>query len=230
MAARNVGVQGPLRRCHRASGCLRAFAVQYGREMDLGLHQTAEVADDAILGPGTSVWHYAQIRERVVIGEKCVIGGGVYIGPEVTVGDNTKIQNRCLIYDPARIGSGVFIGPGVILTNDVYPRAVEPDMTLKRADDWSAEGVTIHDGASIGAGSVVLAGTTIGRWALIAAGSTVIEDVPAHAMVAGTPAKFKGWVGRTGRRLIRVSAIEFRCDDTNDRFRLIGTCLHVFDD
>ena len=198
--------------------------------MSVSVHGTADVADDVEVGAGTSIWHYAQIREGVVLGRDCVIGGGAYLGPGVTVGDATKIQNRCLIYDPAQIGSGVFIGPGAILTNDVYPRSVEPDMSPKRAGDWLAEGVTIEDGASVGAGSVVLAGVTIGRWALIAAGSTVIADVPSFAMVAGTPARFKCWVGRTGRRLESLPGDEYRCEETHDRFRLVGAGLELIDD
>ena len=192
------------------------------------IHETADVADSATIGSGTSVWHIAQIREDAVVGDDCVVGRGAYVGSGVSVGSRTKIQNYALVYEPARLGSGVFIGPAVVLTNDVYPRAVDPDLNLKRATDWNAAGVTIDDGAAIGARSVVLAGVSVGAWSLVAAGSVVIRDVPAHAMVAGNPAVHKGWVGRTGRRL-RQSGDGWLCDDTGDRFRLVDGVMQVLD-
>ena len=114
----------------------------------------------AQIGEGTRVWHHAQVREGAVLGDNCVIGRGAYIGPGVRVGANCKVQNYALVYDPARLGDGVFIGPAVVLTNDRYPRAVAPDGTLRRADDWEPVGVTIGDGASIGARSVCVAPVT----------------------------------------------------------------------
>lgn len=185
---------------------------------EMHIEESADVDQRSSIGTGSSVWHLAQIRENAVIGKSCTIGRAAYVGPGVTIGDGTKIQNLAMIYDPAIIGRGVFIGPGVVLTNDVYPRAVEPDFSPKRADDWDAEGVSIGDGASIGARSVVLAGIEIGQWALVAAGSTVIRNVAAYAMVAGTPAVRKGWVGRTGRALERRDEGIFVCPDTGDQF------------
>ena len=83
------------------------------------------------------------------------------------------MENFALVYEPARLGNGVFIGPAVVLTNDQYPRAVNPDLTLKDGSDWDAVGVTIGDGASIGAQSVCIAPVKIGAWALVAAGSVI---------------------------------------------------------
>lgn len=168
--------------------------------------ESADVDDRARIGAGSSVWHLAQVREDAVIGLNCVIGRAAYIGSGVTVGDNCKIQNHALVYEPARIADGVFIGPAVVLTNDAHPRAVNPDGTPKSSRDWQPVGVTICEGAAIGAGSVCVAPVTIGAWALVAAGSVVTKDVPDHALVAGVPARRIGWVGRSGFRLSNTEA------------------------
>lgn len=162
---------------------------------------SADVDDRAQIGEGSSVWHLAQVREHAVLGQDCVIGRGAYIGTGVHLGDNCKVQNYALVYEPAWLGDGVFIGPAAVLTNDTYPRAVTPDGHQKSASDWDPVGVTIGDGASIGARSVCVAPVTVGAWSLVAAGSVVVKDVPAHALVAGVPAKQIGWVGHVGQRL-----------------------------
>ena len=120
--------------------------------------ESADVSADASIGDGSSIWHLAQVRESAVLGENCVIGRGAYIGTGVRLGDNCKVQNYALVYEPAVLGHGVFIGPAVVLTNDTYPRAVNPDGSLKSAHDWEAVGVTIRDGASVGARGVRRAG------------------------------------------------------------------------
>lgn len=191
---------------------------------------TADVADDAKIGAGTSVWHLAQVRERAVIGEHCVIGRGAYIGTEVTLGDNCKVQNYALVYEPATLADGVFVGPGVVLTNDTYPRAVNPDGTPKSAHDWEPVGVDIATGASIGARAVCIAPVRIGAWSTVAAGSVVTRDVPDFALVAGVPARRIGWVGRSGRRLVEADGI-WSCPDTNARYvEREGVLMELNDD
>ena len=162
---------------------------------------SADVSDQAILGDGTKVWHLAQVREQANLGANCIVGRGAYVGTGVQIGENTKIQNYALVYEPAKLGKGVFIGPAVVLTNDTYPRSVSPDGSLKSAHDWKPVGVTIEDGASIGARAVCVAPLTVGRWATVAAGAVVTKDVPAFALMAGVPARRLGWVGKAGEPL-----------------------------
>ena len=183
------------------------------------VQDSADVAETVHLGDGTSVWHLAQVRVHASLGADCVVGRGAYIGSGVTMGDNCKVQNYALVYEPAVLGHGVFIGPAVVLTNDTYPRAVSVDGTLKSASDWDPVGVTIDDGAAIGARSVCVAPVRIGRWALVAAGSVVTKDVPDFALVAGVPAVRIGWVGRAGRRLEESGPGLWTCPETGERYR-----------
>jgi UDP-2-acetamido-3-amino-2,3-dideoxy-glucuronate N-acetyltransferase len=181
---------------------------------------TAQVAESATIGDGTSVWELAQIRENARLGTGCVIGRGAYVGTGVVMGDNVKLQNYALVYEPAELGDGVFIGPAAVLTNDEYPRSVDPEGNLKRADDWEAVGVKIGEGASIGARAVCVAPVRIGRWAMVAAGAVVTRDVPDFALMVGTPARQVGWVGRAGRRLEEVdSEGTWTCPKTGALYR-----------
>lgn len=184
---------------------------------------TADVDPRAVVGGGTRVWHLAQVREGARVGADCIIGRGAYVGPGTVVGDRCKVQNYALLYEPAVLEDGVFVGPAVVFTNDYYPRAVNPDGTLKTADDWHATGVTVRTGASIGARAVCVAPVTVGRWALVAAGSVVTADVPDFALVAGVPARRLRWVGRAGEPLEPVGpgesgATTWRCPRTGELY------------
>lgn len=167
------------------------------------IHPTADVAPEARIGAGTRIWHQAQVREGAVVGAHCNIGKGVYIDRDVVVGDRVKIQNRASLYRGVTVEDGVYIGPHVSFTNDRYPRAVNPDGAPKTDDDWSVEPTLVREGASIGAGAVVLPGVTIGRWAMIGAGAVVTRDVPDHALATGNPARVTGRVCVCGRPLAR---------------------------
>ncbi|HPU13527.1 MAG TPA: acyltransferase [Aeromicrobium sp.] len=188
---------------------------------------TAQVDDRAVLGDGTTVWELAQVRENATLGVQCIVGRGAYIGTGVQIGDRVKIQNHALVYEPAKIADGVFIGPAVVLTNDEFPRAVAPDGSLKSGADWTPVGVTIDEGASIGARSVCIAPVRIGAWALVAAGAVVTKDVPAHALVAGVPARRIAWVGRAGKPLVDRGNGTFECPETAETYREVDGRLEA---
>jgi acetyltransferase-like isoleucine patch superfamily enzyme len=158
------------------------------------VHPTAEVSPSAEIGPGTRIWHQAQVRERARIGANCIVSKGAYIDFEVQVGSNCKIQNGAFLYHGLTIEDGVFVGPGVIFTNDKLPRAINPDGSLKGTDDWVVGKTVVRRGASVGTGSIVLPGVTIGQFAMVAAGAVVSKDVPDYGLVLGVPARLIGFV------------------------------------
>ena len=179
---------------------------------------SADVDERATIGAGTTIWHLAQVREDAVVGAECTVGRGAYVGPGVRVGAGCKLQNYALVYEPAVLEDGVFVGPAAVLTNDLYPRAITPDGTVKTTDDWQSVGVTVRTGAAIGARAVCVAPVTIGRWATVAAGAVVTADVPDFALVVGVPARRIRWVGRAGVPLERTGPQSWRCPATGDEF------------
>lgn len=189
--------------------------------MTVRVAPSADVSTEATIGDGSSIWHLAQVREGARLGVNCVVGRGAYIGTGVQIGANVKIQNYALVYEPATVADGAFVGPAAVFTNDHFPRSVNPDGTLKSGADWEPVGVTVEEGASIGARAVCVAPVTIGRWAMVAAGATVVRDVPDFALVVGVPARRIGWVGRAGVPLER-SGGEWICPATGARYQQIS--------
>jgi acetyltransferase-like isoleucine patch superfamily enzyme len=167
------------------------------------------------------------VREGAIIGEECILGKGAYVDRDVRIGNRVKIENRASLFRGLTVEDGVFIGPHVCFTNDRYPRAVKPDGSSLSDSDWRVVPTKVLQGASIGAGAVVLPGVTIGRWALIGAGALVTHDVPDHALALGHPARVVGWVCRCGRPLAPGdSADEWICPMCHETYRLpTGTYL-----
>ncbi len=166
------------------------------------IHPTADVSDKAVIGPGTSIWHQCQVREDAYIGQNCILGKGVYVDFGVRIGNNVKIQNYVSIYHGVEIEDGVFVGPHVCFTNDNLPRAVNPDGSLKAADDWVLGRIVIKRGAALGANATILPKVVVGEWAMVGAGAVVTKDVPAHGLVVGNPARLIGFVCACGARLL----------------------------
>jgi UDP-2-acetamido-3-amino-2,3-dideoxy-glucuronate N-acetyltransferase len=164
------------------------------------VHPLARVEEDVEIGAGTSVWANAHLRRGARVGAQCVIGSDVTVDLGVVIGDRCKVQNAALLYSGLTLGDGVFVGPAVVFTNDRSPRAVTPGGEPRTAAQWQHGTIAVGDGASIGAGAIVVTGIRIGAWAMIGAGAVVARDVEAHALALGVPARAVGWVCACGAR------------------------------
>lgn len=165
------------------------------------VHPSAEVADGASIGTGSSIWHQAQVREGAVIGRDCVVGKGAYIDHGVRIGDRCKIQNGAYVFHGYDLEDGVFIGPGAMLLNDLKPRAINADGSQRAWGEWAVSRGLVQRGASIGGGAVLLPGVKVGRWAMVGAGSVVTHNVIEHGLVYGNPARMRGYVCDCGTKL-----------------------------
>lgn len=169
-------------------------------------HPTAVVEAGASVGAGTRVWHHGHVRDGAVVGAGCTLGKGVFVDSGAVVGDRTKIQNNVSVYAGVRLGDDVFVGPSAVFTNDRFPRAA--------STDWEVVPTVVGSGASIGAGAIIVCGTTIGPYAMVGAGAVVTRSVEPHELVLGNPARRAGWVCRCGRPASREHErpADLRCE------------------
>lgn len=159
---------------------------------DFFLHESSFVDDNVSIGSGTKIWHFCHIQSGAVIGESCSMGQNVNVSSNVRIGRGCKIQNNVSLYEGVELEDYVFCGPSCVFTNDLTPRAKYPKGRAAYLK------TLVKTGASIGANATVVCGHTIGEWALIGAGAVVTSDVPAHALMLGVPAVWRGWVCECG--------------------------------
>jgi UDP-2-acetamido-3-amino-2,3-dideoxy-glucuronate N-acetyltransferase len=147
------------------------------------------------VGPGTRVWAFAHILAGAKVGSDCNVCDHAYIETGAVVGNRVTVKNRVLIFAGVTVEDDVFLGPAMVFTNDLMPRAA-----IKKGPDEFLPTI-VRQGATIGANATIVCGITIGAHAFIGAGAVVVDDVPAHALVLGNPARFRGWSCTCGRRL-----------------------------
>ena len=160
------------------------------------INEHAVVDENVEIGEGTKVWHFTHIQSGARIGRKCVLGQNVNVGNNVSIGDYVKIQNNVSIYEGVTLEDYVFCGPSMVFTNILDPRCKYPQV----GSEYYVK-TLVKEGASLGANCTIVCGNTIGKNAMIGAGSVVTKDVPDYALVVGIPAKIVGWVSEAGRRL-----------------------------
>jgi len=180
------------------------------------VHATAEIAPGARIGDGTVIWQHCIVLDGARIGRQCKLAHNVFVEGGVTVGDRVTIKDNVALYSGVEIADDAFVAPNAVFTNVRRPRAFIP-----RKSEFLA--TKIGKGASVGANATIVCGVTIGDYALIGAGTVVIEDVAAHALVVGNPARQIGWVSRSGARLDD----NLKCPETGESYVLSGGGLSL---
>lgn len=183
-------------------------------------HSSAIIDDGAQIGEGSRIWHFVHVCAGARIGRGVSLGQNVFVGNKVIIGDRCKIQNNVSVYDNVTLEEGVFCGPSMVFTNVHNPRSL-----IERKDQYRT--TLVRRGATLGANCTIICGVTIGEFAFVAAGAVITRDVPAHALMAGVPARQTGWMSAFGERLdlpVEGSG-SVTCPHTGSLYRLDGSQL-----
>ena len=185
------------------------------KEINYYVNQHAIVDDNVEIGEGTKIWHFSHVQSGSKLGKKCVLGQNVNVGNDVTIGNFVKIQNNVSVYEGVTLEDYVFCGPSMVFTNILNPRSKYPQV----GKQYYIKTV-VKEGASLGANSTIVCGITIGRFAMVAAGSVVTKDVPDFALVKGNPARVKGWWSEAGKKLDFDKNGYAYCEKSNMKYKL----------
>jgi UDP-2-acetamido-3-amino-2,3-dideoxy-glucuronate N-acetyltransferase len=179
---------------------------------------SAVVDQPCTIGEGTYIWHFSHVMKNSTLGKKCNLGQNVHVASGVKVGDNVKIQNNVSLYTGVELEDDVFCGPSMVFTNVINPRS-----HVNRKNEYQR--TLVRRGASLGANSTIVCGTTIGEYAFVGAGAVVTKDIPNHALVVGCPAHQIGWMCRCGVRLA-IRNGKSQCESCGLTYELAGETLH----
>jgi len=164
------------------------------RDSSVFVHERGMCESDEV-GARTRIWAFAQVMQGARVGSDCNICGHSFVEGGAVLGDRVTVKNGVQVWDKVTVEDEVFLGPNSTFTNDFNPRAA----FSKAPDEFLP--TLIKRGSTIGANATVVCGVVIGAQAFIGAGSVVIRDVPAHALVVGNPARRTGWVCACGDKL-----------------------------
>jgi UDP-2-acetamido-3-amino-2,3-dideoxy-glucuronate N-acetyltransferase len=177
------------------------------------IHPTAIIDAGATIGEGAKIWHFTHVMGTANIGSSCVLGQNVFIGNKVRLGNRVKVQNNVSVYEGVHCEDDVFLGPSCVFTNILNPRSF-----IERKEAFKP--TLVRKGASIGANATIICGITIGKYALIGAGSVVTRDVPDFGLMVGNPARQKGWVSMLGHTLHFDSDGKATCPESGSIYQL----------
>lgn len=168
------------------------------------IHPTAIVEADVQIGVGTSVWDGVHIRRGAQIGRSCIVGEKTYVAYDVRIGDLCKLNACVYVCAGVEIDDGVMVAAHTVFTNDIAPRAADPDLRGLQTSAPTAATLRTHvgSGTSIGANCTIGPGLELGAFCMVGMGSTVTRNVPPHGLVVGNPARLVGAVCRCGHKVV----------------------------
>ena len=183
-------------------------------------HETAIIDEGCIIGNGSKIWHFSHLMEGAKIGKNCNIGQNVFIANDVVLGNNVKVQNNVSLYSGVQCEDDVFLGPSMVFTNVKNPRSA-----IVRKDEFKE--TIIRKGVTIGANATIVCGTSIGKFAFVAAGAVITKNVIDYALMKGVPAKQNGWISEFGEKLEFENDIA-TCKATKQQYKLEnGNCQKI---
>ncbi|MBF9223725.1 acyltransferase [Hymenobacter ruricola] len=182
---------------------------------DYYAHPTAVLDEGCQVGRGSRVWHFCHISAGADVGEDCNLGQNVFVADGVTLGRNVKVQNNVSLYGGVVCEDDVFLGPSVVFTNVKNPRSAVP-----RKGAGQYQPTYLEQGVTVGANATIVCGVRLGRYAFVGAGSVVTHDVPAYALVYGTPARLRGWMSAYGHRLAFDAQRRAICPESGEQYEL----------
>ncbi|MBW6536698.1 MAG: N-acetyltransferase [Mariniphaga sp.] len=185
----------------------------------LFIHETAVVDNGAQIGKGTRIWHFCHVMGTAQIGENCVLGQNVFVGNKAVLGNNVKVQNNVSVYEGVVCEDDVFLGPSMVFTNVVNPRSA-----VNRKEEFKK--TLVKKGATVGANSTIVCGTTLGEYCFIGAGAVITKDVKPYALMVGVPARQKGWVSRSGA----ILGDDLVCPETGEKYILADGFLKLLNE
>jgi UDP-2-acetamido-3-amino-2,3-dideoxy-glucuronate N-acetyltransferase len=180
-------------------------------------HPSAVIESPVSIGAATKIWHFAHVMAHARIGARCSLGQNVFVASRAVVGNGCRIQNNVSVYEGVELADDVFVGPSAVFTNVINPRAfISRQHELRRTP--------VEQGATIGANATIVCGAQIGRFAFVAAGAVVTQDVPPFSLVGGVPARRLGWICRCGVSLPKATARtrRLRCPACGAVYRIAG--------
>lgn len=183
---------------------------------NLFIHETAVIDNGAQIGSGTKIWHFCHVMGTAQIGENCVLGQNVFVGNKAILGNNVKVQNNVSVYEGVVCEDDVFLGPSMVFTNVVNPRSA-----VNRKEEFKK--TIVKRGATIGANTTIVCGITLGEYCFIGAGAVITKDVKPFSLMAGVPARQKGWVSRSGA----ILGDDLVCPETGEKYILADEFLKL---